>query len=228
VDESIDLRLCVITDAGMVANRPIEQIVVSAIRGGATLIQYREKDACMRDKYEQASALCRIVRQNGVPFIVNDYADLALAVNADGVHLGQNDLPAAVARRILGDASILGVSVGSVAEALRAEQGGADYLSIGPLFPTLTKPDAGEAVNRKLVTEIVNTVDLPVIAIGGIDATNTSEVMRLGVDGVAVISAVMTAEDPMSAARQILDEVDSPRSTSALEKQMEMMQDDAD
>ncbi len=225
---TIDLRLCVITDAGMAANTPIEQIVVSAIRGGTTLIQYREKDACVRDKYERAAALCRVVKQTGVPFIVNDHADLALAVEADGVHLGQDDLPPAVARRILGDGSILGVSVGSVAEARRAEQDGADYLSVGPLFPTMTKLDAGEAINRKLVTEIVKTAALPVIAIGGIDATNASEVMRLGVDGVAVISAVMTADDPMSAARQILDKVDSSRSTSALAEQMEMMQDDAD
>lgn len=228
VGGTIDLRLCVITDAGMVANRPIEQIVASAIRGGATLIQYREKNACMSDKYERAAGLCRAVKQTGIAFIVNDHADLALAIEADGVHLGQDDLPAAVVRRILGDGSILGVSVGSVPEARRAERDGADYVSVGPIFPTLTKPDAGETVSRKLVTEMVKTIDIPVIAIGGIDASNVSEVMRLGVDGVAIVSAVMTAEDPMSAARQILDKVDSSRSESALAEQMEVMRDDAD
>jgi thiamine-phosphate pyrophosphorylase len=207
----------------MVANRPIEQVVLSAIRGGATLIQYREKNACMRDKYERAAALCPTVKQHGVPFIVNDRADLALAVDADGVHLGQDDLPAAVARRILGEGSILGVSVGSVAEALQAQQDGADYVSIGPIFPTLTKRDAGDAVSPQLATEIVKTVDLPVMAIGGIDAANASEVMQLGVDGVAVVSAVMTAEDPMLAAREILDKVDSSRSNGAFAGQMEMM-----
>jgi thiamine-phosphate pyrophosphorylase len=170
----------------------------------------------MRDKYQQALTLCRVARQNDVPFIVNDHADLALAVNADGVHVGQDDLPAAAARSILGDGAILGVSVGSVAEALRAEQDGANYVSVGPFFPTRTKPDAGEAISWKLVTEIVKGVDLPVTAIGGIDAANASEVMRLGVAGVAVVSAVMTAEDPMSVARQILDEVNSSRSASAL------------
>jgi thiamine-phosphate pyrophosphorylase len=181
----------------------------------------------MRDKYERAAALCRAVKRTGVPFIVNDHADLALAIEADGVHLGQDDLPAAVVRRILGDGSILGVSVGSVAEARRAERDGAVYVSVGPVFPTLTKPDAGKPVSRDLVTEIVKAIDLPVIAIGGINASNASEVMRLGVDGVAVVSAAMTAEDPMSAARQILDKVDSSRSTSAVAEQMEMMRDDA-
>ena len=213
MDAKIDLRLCVITDAGMVANRPLEDIVLSAIRGGATLIQYREKNASMREKYDLASALCRTVKEEGIPFIVNDHADLAQAVNADGVHLGQDDLPAAVARRILGEGSIVGVSVGSVAEALRAQEEGADYVSVGPVFPTRTKPDAGEALSREAVMEMVQTVNIPAIAIGGIDASNASEVMRLGVKGVAVVSAIMMAENPSLAAREILDKVALSRSS---------------
>jgi len=201
----VDLRLCVITDAAMIGNRSMEQVVVGAIDGGATLIQYRDKSANMRRQYDAASALRGVVNGKGVPFIVNDHVDLALGVGADGVHLGQDDLPAGAARRILAEDAGVGVSVGSGAEALEAEVAGADYVSIGPLYATGTKPDAGPVVNREVVNEIVRTVNIPVVAIGGIDGSNVAEVMRLGISGVAVVSAVMTADDPTRAAREIVD-----------------------
>jgi thiamine-phosphate diphosphorylase len=204
----VDLRLCVITDAAMIGNRSMEQVVVGAIDGGATLIQYRDKSANMSRKYDAASALRGVVKGKGVPFIVNDHVDLALGVGADGVHLGQDDLPAAAARRILADDAIVGVSVGSLAKALEAEAAGADYVSIGPLYATGTKPDAGPVVNREVVNEIVRTVNIPVVAIGGIDGSNVAEVMSLGISGVAVVSAVMRADDPTRATRAIIDSMD--------------------
>ncbi len=205
----IDLRLCVITDAGMVSDRSVEQVVLGAIEGGATLIQYRDKRATMREKYDTASGLSSVVKGQGVPFMVNDHVDLAVAVRADGVHLGQDDLPVGVARRVLGDGSIIGVSAGSVAEALQAQSDGADYVSVGPMYATRTKPDAGPAVSRELVREIVHTVKIPVVAIGGINASNVDAVMALGVSGVAVVSAVMKADNPADAAREIAGSIEA-------------------
>lgn len=205
----VDLRLCVITDAAMIGNRSMEQVVVRAIDGGATLIQYRDKSANTRQKYDAASALCGVVNGKGVAFIINDHVDLALGVGADGVHLGQDDLPAAVARRVLGEDAVVGVSVGSVAEALEAESDGADYVSIGPLYPTGTKSDAGAVVSREIVRDVVRTVQIPVVAIGGINASNVAQVTGLGVSGVAVVSAVMTADDPTCGTREIIDSMRS-------------------
>jgi thiamine-phosphate pyrophosphorylase len=192
----------------------MERVVADALDGGATLIQYRDKSATMRQRYEAASALCGVVKAKGIPFIVNDHVDLALDVGADGVHLGQDDLPAAVARRVLPDDAVIGVSVGSVAEAIEAESDGADYVSVGPLYATGTKPDAGAAVSREMVKEVVEAVNIPVIAIGGINASNVAEVMSLGVSGVAVVSAVMTARDPRRATRRIIDSMGSARSAT--------------
>ena len=214
VDGRVDLQLCVITDAGLIGKRSMEQVVVGAIDGGATLIQYRDKSGSMRERYDAASALCGVVNGKGVPFIVNDHVDLALGVGADGVHLGQDDLPAAAARRVLPDNAVIGVSVGSVEEALDAESNGADYVSIGPLYPTGTKPDAGAVVSREIVGEVVQAVKVPVVAIGGINASNVAEVMRLGVIGVAVVSAVMTAEDPTRATREIFSSMGFARTAT--------------
>jgi thiamine-phosphate pyrophosphorylase len=208
----VDLRLCVITDAGMIGDRYMERVVVGAIDGGATVVQYREKSSSMRHRYEAALALCGVVKGKGVPFIVNDHVDLALGVGGDGVHLGQDDLPAAAARRVLPDDAVVGVSVGSVAEAIEAESEGADYVSVGPLYATGTKPDAGAVVSREVVRGIVEAVNIPVIAIGGINASNVAAVMCLGVSGVAVVSAVMTAEDPRRATRRIVESMRSARS----------------
>jgi len=193
----------------MVSNRSVEQVVLGAIEGGATLIQYRDKNATMREKYETAARLSGVVKGRRVPFMVNDHADLAVAVRADGVHLGQDDLPVCAARRVLGDGSVIGVSVGSVAEALQAQSDGAEYVSVGPMYPTRTKPDAGPAVSPALVREIVRTVKLPVVAVGGINASNVEAVMALGVCGVAVVSAVMKAEDPARAARELAGIIDA-------------------
>lgn len=205
----IDLRLCAITQADMVPNRPLEQAVLSAIRGGASSIQYREKRATLREKYKEAAALSVVMRSEGVPFIVNDHVDLALAVSADGVHLGQDDLPPDVARRVMGEGPVIGVSVGSVAEAVEAERAGADYVSVGPMYPTETKRDAGEVASHEVVKEIIEAVRIPVVAVGGINAANVTDVMSLGVHGVAVISAIMGAPDPMLASREISDKINA-------------------
>ena len=190
----IDLRLCVITDAGMIGSRSMAEVIVSAVDGGATLIQYRDKSSSTREMYDAASALRDVVNEKRVPFIVNDHVDLALALGADGVHLGQDDLPARAARRILAEDAVIGVSVGSVAEALEAESDG--------------------VAGREVVREIVQTVKVPVVAIGGINRSNVAEVMRLGVSGIAVVSAVMTAEDPVRAARELVDTMRSARTVT--------------
>jgi len=205
VYQKIDLRLCVITDVGMVADRSLEGVVLGAIEGGATVIQYRDKRATMRAKFGAASALSSVVKERGVRFMVNDHADLAVAVRADGVHLGQDDLPVSAARRIVGAGAVIGVSAGSVAEARQAQSDGAEYVSVGPIYTTRTKPDAGPPVSAELVREIVRSVQIPVVAIGGIDASNVEVVMALGVSGVAVVSAVMKAADPAHATREIAE-----------------------
>jgi len=212
---SVDFRLCVITDLEMAGNRRIERVVLEAIHGGATVIQYRDKNATMHERYERGSALCAVTKGNGIPCIVNDHVDLVLAVKADGVHLGQDDLPAAVARRILGEDSIVGVSVGCIDEAIRAESDGADYISIGPLYATETKPDAGNAVSNAVVRGIVEAVKIPVVGIGGINALNVERVMRLGVTGVAIVSAVMKAEHPGAATEEIRNRMNALPSSGA-------------
>jgi len=180
------------------------EVIVRAVDGGATLVQYRDKGSSAREMYDTASGLRVVASEKRVPFIVNDHVDLALALGADGVHLGQDDLPARAARRVLAEDAVVGVSVGCVAEALEAESDGADYVSIGPLYHTDTKPDAGAVASREVVREIVQAVKIPVVAIGGISRSNVAEVMRLGVSGVAVVSAVMAAADPARATRELI------------------------
>ncbi|MBM4430478.1 MAG: thiamine phosphate synthase, partial [Chloroflexi bacterium] len=181
--------LYVLTDAGLSRGRSHLQVVRAAIEGGATAIQYREKQASTRCQLEEALALRRLTREAGVPFIVNDRLDVALAAEADGLHVGQDDLPATIARRWMGRDKILGVSATNLQEALQAEQDGADYLGAGPVFATPTKADAAPPMGVEGLAEICRRVSIPVVAIGGINAENAAAVIKAGADGVAVISA---------------------------------------
>jgi thiamine-phosphate pyrophosphorylase len=197
-------RLCVIADAHVGRGRSHLRIAEEAIRGGADVIQLRDKTASGRSLYEIALALRRLTLDRNVPFIVNDRVDVAMAVEADGVHVGQQDLPASVARRILGRDRILGISAETVAEAVQAERDGADYLGVGPVYEARgTKADAGEPVGPELVARIRLLTRLPIVAIGGIHAGNVREVREAGADGVAVISAVVAAEDIARAAMRL-------------------------
>ncbi|HET8630550.1 MAG TPA: thiamine phosphate synthase [Thermomicrobiales bacterium] len=199
----LDLGLYVVTDSRLARGRPLAEVVAAAIEGGADAIQLREKELPARDQLALGRALRRLTRAAGVLFIVNDRADLAVALDADGVHVGQDDLPADVARAIVGPERIVGVSAATVEEAALARDQGADYLGVGSIYPTATKPDAGDAVGPERIAAIVARVALPVVGIGGITADNAAEVIRAGADGVAVVSAVVSAGDVAAAAREL-------------------------
>lgn len=174
--------------------------VQAALAAGVRVVQYRDKEADTRTLYSQARELRELCR--GVLFLVNDRVDVALAVAADGVHLGQQDLPCREARRLLGPHKIIGVSVSSLAEARQAVRDGADYLGVSPLFPTCTKPDAGRACGLELLRQLRAEVSRPLIAIGGITRQNALQVVAAGADGLCAISAVLTEPDLEAAIRQ--------------------------
>ena len=181
-----------ITDAGL-SRAGNAADVQAACAAGVKAVQYREKCADTRVMYEEArrlKALCR-----GALFLINDRVDLAQAVDADGVHLGRQDLPYDIARKLLGPGKIIGITVSSLAEALDAARQGADYLGVSPIFPTTTKADAGTPGGLGLIREIRKLVSLPLIAIGGITLTNAPEVIQAGADGLCAISAVVTKPD---------------------------------
>ncbi len=197
-------RLYVITDERVSKNRPHVEVAEAAIRGGADVIQFRDKTAGSGELYRVALALRKMTRDANVPLIVNDRLDIALAVDADGLHVGQDDLPAAIARRLLGPGKLLGVSTETPEEALQAEKDGADYLGVGPIFEARgTKADAGAPKGPGMIAPIRGCCRLPIVAIGGIKAGNARSVREAGADAVAVISDIVGAEDIESAARRM-------------------------
>jgi thiamine-phosphate pyrophosphorylase len=203
--------LYVITEAKLSRGRMHIDVIRAAIEGGATVVQYREKEGTTRRLLEESLALRRLTREAGVPFIVNDRVDVALAVEADGVHVGQDDMPAAVTRRLMGRDKIVGVSATNLQEALQAEKDGADYLGAGPVFATPTKPDAAPAMGLEGLAEICRRVSIPVVAIGGINEQNAATVIEAGADGVAVISAVVAAPAVAAAARRLREVIEATR-----------------
>ncbi len=204
-------RLYVITDETVSLGRSHVEIAEAAIRGGADVVQLRDKAASGGTLYRVALALRKLTREAKVPLIVNDRLDIALAADADGVHLGQADLPATVARSLLGPARILGVSADTLEEALRAERDGADYLGVGPVFEARkTKADAGEPLGLDLIIRVRKECRLPIVAIGGIDARNARRVREAGADSAAVISAIVAADDIARAARRMKSLLQGP------------------
>jgi thiamine-phosphate pyrophosphorylase len=195
--------LYVVTGSRCVGRHSLLAIVEGSIRGGAGVIQYREKNLNTRQMVEAATALSALCRQKGVVFLINDRLDVALAVDAHGVHLGQSDMPVPQARKLLGPEKLLGVSVQDIETMDAAENAGADYLSFSPVFTTPTKPDHERPLGLERVRVLAGRTGLPTVAIGGINRTNAAEVMRAGVRGICVISAVMGAPDPEAAAREL-------------------------
>jgi len=181
-----------------------------ALSAGVTVLQLREKSLPSRRLYELARELKALAAEFGVPFIVNDRLDIALAVDADGLHVGQDDLPTSVARRLLGPDKILGVSAATISEAADAVRDGADYLGVGSVFPTRSKGDA-EVIGLDRLTEIKSAVPVPVVAIGGITQENAGSVLERGADGLAVISAVLSASDPAEAAAALAAAIKSSK-----------------
>jgi len=170
-----------------------ENDVRQAVACGVEVVQYRNKNAETRQMYEEAVRLREICRDS--LFLINDRVDIVLAAEADGVHLGQSDMPCLAARKLLGPEKIIGVTVHNLAEALLAESIGADYLGVSPIFQTATKPDAGKPAGISLIEEIRAQVEIPLIAIGGINHSNASEVVRAGADGLCAISCVVAKEN---------------------------------
>jgi len=183
-----------ITDSGLSLAGNLSD-VRSAVSAGVNIVQYREKSGDTGELYKEACGLAEIYRGTAAKFIVNDRIDIALAVDADGVHLGQSDMPYDIARRILGPDKIIGITVHSVDEAVKAEREGADYLGVSPIFSTSTKKDAGIPAGLTLISEIRKKSSLPLIAIGGIDLSNAPDVIAAGADMVCAISAVITKPD---------------------------------
>lgn len=202
---SLDIyRLCVVTDRGLARGRPLLDVVGGAVKGGATMVQLREKTATTRDFLEQARALKALLEPAGVPLIINDRVDIALAVDADGVHVGQNDMPVEMVRALVGQKKILGLSITSETEITRADAAAADYLGVGPAYAQTTKADASAPLGVEGFAALCRKAPRPVMAIGGIDATNAAALISAGADGVAVVSAIMVADDCEAAARAII------------------------
>src|SRR5450756_2379619 len=180
----IDYSLYLITDRDLMSTPTLEQAVERAIEGGSTLIQLREKTASSLEFYQMAVTIKRLTDSHHIPLIINDRVDIALAVDTAGVHIGQSDLPAGIVRQIIGNSKILGVSVSSVAEAVKAKKDGADYLGVGTMFATGTKTDA-ELVTINELRDIRSAVSLPIVVIGGINLTTIPSFANTGIDGIA-------------------------------------------
>ena len=209
----VDYTLYLVTDRKMAEGRNFEEIAARAISGGCTLVQLREKETSSGDFLERALRLKKVTDEYHVPLIINDRIDVMLAANAAGVHLGQSDIPADVARRLIGRDKILGVSAQTVEEAQKAECDGADYLGIGAIFPTETKRNA-KAVTFETLRRICTAVHIPVVAIGGVTVQNLPCLRETGIRGAAVVSAIMAQQNPEEAARKLkaaINEIKSNR-----------------
>jgi thiamine-phosphate pyrophosphorylase len=183
---------CFITDP-KASNLSFEDMTIKVLRGGVRWVQYRDKVRPRREIYEEAIRLRKSTQDYNAIFIVNDYTDIAYCVNADGVHLGQNDLPLIEARRIIGKKKIIGISTHNLEQAIEAERDGADYIGFGPVFQTITK-DAGEPKGIDMLREVKTKVKIPVVAIGGINLENIIPVLNTGIDAVAIASAILTGD----------------------------------
>jgi thiamine-phosphate pyrophosphorylase len=201
-------RLHVLTDYHLQQNYNHAELAERAIKGGADVIQFRQKQGFIRDRLHEAERVCEICQARDVPLIVNDYIDIALAVGADGVHLGQLDFPIDAARTVLGPEPVIGATVTRQQQAKRAVTDGADYLGFGPVFPTSSKDSPATVKGLRGLEHTCGTVDIPVIAIGGIGRDNIRSVLDAGAHGAAVMSAVALAADPRAAARDLRSEID--------------------
>mgnify|MGYP000197529197 CR=1 FL=1 len=200
-----------VTDRTIAGERNLADIVMAAVSGGVSCVQLREKNLPTRQFVEEARRLVAHLRSLGVPLIVNDRVDVAQACDADGVHLGQNDMHIRDARSLLGAGKIIGISAESLEDAVQAEQEGADYIGISPVFSTTTKADIAEPLGLAGVRSIRQNVQLPLVGIGGISADNAADVVQHGADGVAVVSAIVAAECPETSARKLLQQVEQAK-----------------
>ena len=201
--KNLDLSLYLVTDKSDDVEKFLNTIE-EAIKGGVTVVQIREKTAETLDFYNLALKVKEITTKYGVPLIINDRVDVALAIDADGVHVGQSDMPCDVTRKLIGEEKILGVSAATIDEAKKAQYDGADYIGSGAIFPTATKDDA-PSITKKDLKEIVESIDIPVVAIGGITLENANELKDTGIAGLSVVSAIMSADNPKKASQELLN-----------------------
>ncbi len=206
-------RTYLVTQSSISAGRSTPEIVRAAIDGGIDVVQIRDKGLETRERYEIGLECRELTEAAAVDLIVNDRVDLAQAINADGVHLGQSDLPVAVARDLLGPGAIIGCSASTVEEATRAEADGADYLGVGAVYGTSSKDveESKDGIGHDRIREIVDAVSIPVIGIGGITAENAAPVVEAGTAGVAVISEITAADDPKAATESLVEAVEAGR-----------------
>ena len=198
----IDYSIYLVTDRDLMSTETLEEAVEKAIIGGCTLVQLREKDCSSLDFYNTAVKIKEITDKYNVPLLINDRLDIALAVDAAGVHVGQSDLPVSVVRKILGDDKIIGISAGTLEDALQGQRDGADYLGVGAMYATGTKKDANPTSMEEL-KKIRENVSLPIVVIGGINEERVKDFKGTGIDGLAIVSAIIAQEDIAEAARRI-------------------------
>ena len=194
-------------DAEAAQGRDLTKLIEKAVDSGVTLVQLRAKELPTREFLQLAQRTAELLKAKGFPLIINDRTDVALACGADGVHLGQEDIPLSYARKILGLKKCIGISVNTLKEAEVAEKGGADYLGVGPVYDTPSKRDLKPILGPSGLKAIREKIKIPILAIGGINAANVMEVMSTGVEGIAVISALMGAEDISAATRELIQKI---------------------
>lgn len=200
-----DYTLYMVTDRRFLRGRSLVDTVLKAVKGGVTMVQLREKEASSREFYELALRLQALLRESRVPLIINDRFDIALAVDADGVHIGQEDIPLDDVIRLWGKDKITGLSVSSLEEARAGQKQGASYLGLGPVYATATKTNAVSPTGLELLTQVKRSLDIPVVAIGGVDMRNLAAIRKSGADGAAVVSCLMNASDIEKTAREMVE-----------------------
>jgi len=198
-----DLGLYLVTDRTLSLGRSIEEVVEESVQGGVTMVQLREKDCTTREFFQLAIRLKNVLRPYNVPLIINDRLDIALASDAEGLHIGQSDMPYSIVRKLLGKDRIIGLSVESMEDAVKANSLDVDYIGISPVFGTPTKTNTATPFGLDGIREVVAISNHPSVAIGGINLTNTSEIMQAGANGIAVVSAIMSAANPKQAAHEL-------------------------
>ena len=215
---NVDYTLYLVTDRALMSTKTLEEAVQQAINGGCTMIQLREKEVSSLEFYQTSLSIKAITEKHKVPLIINDRVDIALAVNADGVHIGQSDLPANVVRKLVGSGMLMGVSVSTVQEAIQAVKDGADYVGVGAMYPTDSKTDTN-LVSINELQRIRKAVSIPIVVIGGVNKKTVPDFAGTGIDGLAVISAVISQEDLTAASKDLIKlfrDINQDRSKSGI------------
>lgn len=205
--KKVNYDLYLVTDRKLAKGRVLLDIIKSAVEGGVTIVQLREKECSTKEFLQEAKGIKAFLSSQKVPFIINDRIDIALAVDADGVHIGQDDMPPDLARKLLGNEKIIGISVSNIEELNLSLQNNIDYLALSPIFSTQTKIDTSLPIGLEGIPAFRKLTKLPLIGIGGINVGNAKEIVRIGCDGIAVVSAIISSDNPEDASRKLLNKI---------------------